>query len=292
MDMEFWRCKRRCKRLVFSLLEKMTPLPSWLWEFYLGFRVSSEPPPDGAKVDYVPLPSNGLVTRLPFSELPPLRSEDVLRIVIVSDTHERHRQVMVPEGDVLLHCGDILMSSSLCRADRSLEALRDFNRWLGCQPCREKVVIGGNHDFGLEQLGPSFGSALLSEASALLQDSSVVLPVSGLKIYGNAYSEGSSHNRAWQASSQVTAEACQGSDIVMTHQLNTSMQDKLQAAGVRPRLWASGHDHDQHGVNLRGFTLFVNAAIHDDKYRPWQPPVVIDLPRKVDQPRAESRKPS
>ncbi|CAE8603679.1 unnamed protein product, partial [Polarella glacialis] len=93
MEMEFRRCRRHCKRLGSSLIKNwLPPLPDWLWELFLRCRVSSEPPPDGTKVDYVPKPSDGFVFRLPLSELPPLLSADLLRIIIVSDTHERHRQ--------------------------------------------------------------------------------------------------------------------------------------------------------------------------------------------------------
>ncbi len=28
------------------------------------------------------------------------------RIVVVSDTHEEHATILIPEGDVLIHCGD------------------------------------------------------------------------------------------------------------------------------------------------------------------------------------------
>jgi predicted phosphodiesterase len=30
-----------------------------------------------------------------------------LRIVVISDTHSRHRHIVVPDGDVLVHAGDL-----------------------------------------------------------------------------------------------------------------------------------------------------------------------------------------
>jgi predicted phosphodiesterase len=205
--------------------------------------------------------------------LPP-RPADFIRVVVISDTHERHRQVVVPPGDVLLHCGDILMSSRLDPQRRGVRVLKDFNSWLETVPCTEKVVIGGNHDVALERLSGERGREVLS-AATWLQDSSAT--IAGLRIYGNSYSEGSSHNTAWQAESfQVSEEACDSADIVMTHHCTAGMHALLRER-VRPTIWASGHEHKSHGTRFQDGTLFVNASIQRRRYN--QPPVVVDLPR-------------
>ena len=67
-----------------------------------------------------------------------------LDLVLLSDTHELHREVDVPAGDILIHAGDFTMFS------RSLEAIEDFNEWLGELPHRYKIVCPGNHEFFLE----------------------------------------------------------------------------------------------------------------------------------------------
>jgi len=46
---------------------------------------------------------------------------DSLTIVLISDTHELHREVEVPPGDILIHAGDFTMNS------KSAEKLLDFN---------------------------------------------------------------------------------------------------------------------------------------------------------------------
>ena len=66
---------------------------------------------------------------------------DVVRIVIVGDTHGQHRALRIPIGDFLLHTGDFSL------LNRSREEVRDFNQWLFNLPHRRKVVIPGNHDF-------------------------------------------------------------------------------------------------------------------------------------------------
>jgi Trk K+ transport system NAD-binding subunit len=43
----------------------------------------------------------------------------------MSDTHGHHREVEVPDGDVLIHAGDFAFFNG------STFAIRDFNAWLG-----------------------------------------------------------------------------------------------------------------------------------------------------------------
>jgi predicted phosphodiesterase len=50
-----------------------------------------------------------------------------MRVVCVSDTHGYHRRTDVPDGDVLVHAGDVTL-------DGSLEGVEFFNDWLGRCP--------------------------------------------------------------------------------------------------------------------------------------------------------------
>jgi hypothetical protein len=52
----------------------------------------------------------------------------LLEIVCLSDTHELHRDAEVPDGDLLVHSGDITFFS------RRRSVLTDFNDWLGELP--------------------------------------------------------------------------------------------------------------------------------------------------------------
>jgi len=273
------RKRRRClKGCLLRALRHLPRVPAPVFDAYVSCFIGRAQSGEHF-VDFVTTPGSAgaEVQRLPLGSLPP-QSEGTVRVVIISDTHERHRDVVVPPGDVLLHCGDILMSSSLSSQRRGLRVLQDFDSWLATTPCRERVVIGGNHDIALERLGNGGAESVLT-AATVLQDSSIILPVASLKVYGNAYSEGHSHNRAWQAASpSVSPAACADADIVMSHLCCDALTEAVFATS-RPRLWASGHAHAQHGAFAHEGTLFVNASIHDHRYRPVQPPVVVDLPR-------------
>ena len=62
-----------------------------------------------------------------------------MELVIISDTHGHHDKVPLPDGDVLIHCGDVCgMSDEI--------SVRNFARWFDRQPHKHKIVIAGNHD--------------------------------------------------------------------------------------------------------------------------------------------------
>ena len=46
-----------------------------------------------------------------------------MRVVVLSDTHNGHRDLEVPKGDVLIHCGDLTKRGSA-------PELREVNSWL------------------------------------------------------------------------------------------------------------------------------------------------------------------
>lgn len=95
-------------------------------------------------------------------------------LVIFGDTHELHREIEVPDGDILIYTGDFTMFS------KSLRAIEDFNDWLGELPHLHKLVVPGNHEFFLEA-NPGRRS-LLSNATVLIEDS---ITINGLRLYGS-----------------------------------------------------------------------------------------------------------
>ena len=68
--------------------------------------------------------------------------KDGIHVLCISDSHNVRPQL--PDGDILLHAGDLTQSGSL-------EELRSQIEWLDSQPHRFKVVIAGNHDLCLDR---------------------------------------------------------------------------------------------------------------------------------------------
>ena len=77
---------------------------------------------------------------IPYEDM---NHENKARVICVSDTHNRHRELNIPRGDIFIHAGDITQKGTL-------HELQDFNEWLATLPCQHKIVIAGNHDETLE----------------------------------------------------------------------------------------------------------------------------------------------
>ena len=134
------------------------------------------------------------------------RPEGTVRLVIVSDTHEKHDLLSMPPGDVLIHCGDSLMLNWGFTNRTSLQKLQSFNRWLSTLPYKEKVVIGGNHDSCFEDLGKQNVSKVLSSCHYLEND--YLLLECGLRVFGCPASQPNttqSRNIAFQYTEEYTS---------------------------------------------------------------------------------------
>ncbi len=63
-----------------------------------------------------------------------------MRIVCLSDTHNQHRNLDVPPGDILIHAGDSTFQGTLSEVS-------GFLRWINYLPHPHKILIAGNHDW-------------------------------------------------------------------------------------------------------------------------------------------------
>jgi len=66
-----------------------------------------------------------------------------VRVVCVSDTHGRHADIKVPDGDILIHAGDFTHFGK----KKDVIAV---NEWLGTLPHKHKIVVNGNHEKNAE----------------------------------------------------------------------------------------------------------------------------------------------
>jgi Icc-related predicted phosphoesterase len=195
------------------------------------------------------------------------KSSASLRLVLLSDTHQLHREVEVPDGDILIHAGDFTFFS------KSLKAILDFNLWLGELPHRS-VVVPGNHEFFLES-DPSRRS-LISNATVLINEG---IEIQGLRIwgspvtplYGSAFGLSSVEDRR-----RLYAQIPEDTDILITHGPPYGILDSSPDSGmhsgcrelfdavmrVRPKLHVFGHVHGAHGIFVTDHTTFVNACLH------------------------------
>ena len=77
-----------------------------------------------------------------FLRSTPRPSQPPIRVVCISDTHS-HIVEDVPEGDILVHAGDLTDDGSVQEIQKQID-------WLESLPHKEIVVISGNHDTYLD----------------------------------------------------------------------------------------------------------------------------------------------
>lgn len=207
-----------------------------------------------------------------------------MRLVFISDTHNKHAQVAVPQGDVLLHTGDF-------SGRGRLEEAESFLNWFAAQPHPHKVLIAGNHDF-LAERNPEIFRALLPAGVIYLEDAAA--EVAGIRIWGSPIQpwffdwafnrqRGADIRRHWDL---IPADT----DILLVHGPPYGILDKVvpdqRPVGCRDllkrvqdlgvKICAFGHIHEGYGTHEADGTLFLNASILDEKYVLRNAPLVVD----------------
>ena len=191
-----------------------------------------------------------------------------MNIVVISDTHGGHEYLDIPEGDLLIHAGDVTPMGSRAELER-------FDQWLGDLSHPHKIVIGGNHDFVLESEGEEAHS-ILSNARYLKDDLAVV---EGFQIWGSPWTP-DFHDWAFMLPrgdnlADKWARIPASIDILVTHGPPHGILDETHAGEhvgcrelrervreIEPRLHVFGHIHEARGEHHGHGTHFVNASLH------------------------------
>jgi predicted phosphodiesterase len=197
-----------------------------------------------------------------------------MKIVIISDTHEKHEELGALRGDVLVHCGD--SGYGLGTSAGSVDRLDD---WFGRQAFELILCIGGNHDFELQEaVGvryPVFRNAVY------LQDES--LRYKGLSFYGAPWVPELANWAYYLAPSEMREKwelIPKGTDVLITHSPPLGILDRnrrgkscgcpdllRRVVEVSPRIHCFGHVHASAGVlQLKG-TTFLNASMVNSQYQ-------------------------
>jgi predicted phosphohydrolase len=198
----------------------------------------------------------------------------------MADTHLFHDQLQVPDGDVLIHAGD------LCRAG-DLAELAVAAAWLRALPHRHKIVIAGNHDWAFA-VEPERARALLGGDIIYLQDSGA--SIDGVRFWGspwqpafNAWAFNLPRGAPLAARWALIPESL---DVLVTHAPPFGIGDAVAAGEhqgcaellarvrrVRPRLHLFGHIHQDRGLWCEPPTTFANVTTAECTH----PPMVITL---------------
>lgn len=209
-----------------------------------------------------------------------------MRIVAISDTHGKHHELNLPEGDVLIHAGDFTSIGSYPQ-------FLDFFNWFRSQKHKYKIFIAGNHDFicqkdpyTIRQMSEEYGIYYLDNSPCLIDGilfyGSPITP-----IYGNwafTLERGPEIRRYWDNIPSNT-------DVLITHGPPMYVLDKTMIRGdhagcadlrdivfkLKPKLHIFGHIHEQSGLYTESGIRFINASCLDFKYNLVHYPKVIDI---------------
>jgi len=209
------------------------------------------------------------------------------KIVCLSDTHNCHEQISVPDGDILIHAGDATIQGTI-------DEVISFNEWFANLPHPHKIFVAGNHDW-LFETNNRYARSLLDPSIHYLQDSSV--EIEELKIYGSPWQP---RFFDWAFNLMRGAELAEkwklipvDTDVLITHGPpfgildavprqyfieNTGCEELIKRVEtIKPKLHIFGHIHCGYGTAEKFDVKFVNASNCDESYEPTNVPIVIDL---------------
>lgn len=202
---------------------------------------------------------------------PSTDAHDPITIVSISDTHRS--QPEVPDGDLLLHAGDLTNHGTF-------EELQEQLDWLASLPHRHKVVIGGNHDSLLDPEYVARFPERIYEAEGqsradlnwhdliYLNNSSVTLEFYGgrrkLTIFGSPWTPqyGTFAFQYPPIRDVWTNSIPEGTDVLLTHGPPKGYLDlggkgcpylTREVSRARPRLVVFGHIHAGRGQEQVGY---------------------------------------
>jgi Icc-related predicted phosphoesterase len=192
-----------------------------------------------------------------------------MRIVAISDTHGRHRELEVPAGDLLVHAGDFTSRGGLGDVE-------EFDDWIGQFDHPHKLVVAGNCDGCFEQ-APSEARSRLTQAR-YLQDERI--EIDGLTFWGSPW-QPVFLNMAFNvprgdALAEKWASMPDDTDVLITHGPPAGVLDETsrgetvgdealweRVRQVQPDLHVFGHVHESTGRRTVGKTTFINAACNE-----------------------------
>lgn len=208
------------------------------------------------------------------------------KIVIISDTHDNDlRDLDLPEGDILVHCGDATGMGTV-------QAISKFNYQLSCLPHKHKIFIPGNHDWLFEK-DRALAKTIMTNAIVLINEG---ITIEGIKFWGSPvtpefnnwafnYVRGDEIKKFWDIIPTDT-------EFLVTHGPPMYVLDQLpdgkhigcfdlynKIQGMNLKCHSFGHIHYAYGEykSITTNTQFINAAICNEGYWPINKPWVIEV---------------
>lgn len=211
-----------------------------------------------------------------------------MKIICIADQHENLPEI--PECDLLINAGDVSFAPFGALAQKHAFLEGRYTDWMRSVPCKESVLVAGNHDQSIQEWGmPASWTDYLEDNGATYQ---------GLKVWGTPWQPwfgGWAFNapRGDRGETFLQAKFAaipDDTDIIVCHgpplyvgDVNRYGQHCGSAAlnkrirEVRPQLVVCGHIHHSYGVHDLDGIPVVNAALVDETYELTNEPIEVVL---------------
>ena len=198
-----------------------------------------------------------------------------MKIACISDTHNKHKKLVMPKADIIIHAGDFTSRGYSGEVE-------DFLKWFGQQDAPHKILVLGNHEVELSKKPFQEIQQMVEEQGIILLHNSHVT-IAGLKIYGSPFSNEFGRGWAYNANEALLAQMYNhidpDVDIIVTHGPAKGNLDLCPGGNVgsqslahwinsvpwKLKLHVTGHIHESRGVAWsKTFSynyITVNAAI-------------------------------
>lgn len=216
-----------------------------------------------------------------------------MKLVTISDTHCQLDKVEIPDGDILIHAGDLTYRGTIDEISKELQILKEKTKNF-----KHRILICGNHDW-LGEYNPNLMRQLCEDSQiTYLCDESI--EVEGKKIYGSPYQPEFCNwafnlDRRDDSLPLKWAQIPDMTDILVTHgppygildTVKPSSQIHLGCVHLYNRIVKMsnlkyhifGHIHGGYGTYKSTIcnTTFINASICNEQYKPINKPIVFEI---------------
>lgn len=217
-----------------------------------------------------------------------------MKLVVLSDTHGQCVD-NVPDGDVLIHCGDYSLYGEYIET-------KEFFDWFSSFSHKHKIVIPGNHEVAICPLHQRASLKKVAELILSYKDKvkflvDEKLVIDGIKFYGTPWCPGERWIMArWgfylekdEDRKKMFDKIPDDTDVLISHSPPYDILDKYngrtlgcpmlleRVRQVNPRVHVFGHIHGSNGHVKIGDTDFYNCSNLSESYKITFPCRVIEL---------------
>jgi Icc-related predicted phosphoesterase len=199
-----------------------------------------------------------------------------MKIVAISDTHNKHRVINIPKCDILIHAGDATSTGDK-------HQIEHFFKWYAEQDAKYILFTPGNHDW-MFQTHPEEARRLCDKYDViLLQDSGIELE--GIKFWGMPWTPFFC-NWAFNAyrGNDITKYVNlipENTEVLITHGPRMGILDEVPRDNEKVgcydlgrridqllslKLHVCGHIHHSSGEHYFNGVKYINAAMCDEMY--------------------------